>query len=50
MDRSNSEHSRQREKKPYRKPRLSQHGPVSRLVNGGSKADWSDHGANMMRP
>ena len=39
-----------RKKKPYRRPKLVDYGPVSRLIKGGATSALSDHGANMMYP
>ncbi|MGD8441217.1 MAG: hypothetical protein PVG53_11815 [Holophagae bacterium] len=48
MDRHDDTHHLDKVKKPYRRPRLSEHGKVCRLIQGGSKGPTDDHGQNMM--
>lgn len=37
-------------RKKYQSPRLTNHGTVAKLTNGGAPSANSDHGNNSMRP
>ena len=39
-----------KKRKKYQSPRLTDHGTVAKLTNGGAPSTNSDHGNNAMRP